>query len=770
MKNRFLGSVAMACIAVGLTSAAHAQEAKMAGPEQTESDEPHGVGEILVTAQKRSESAQDIPLSVTAIGGDELATSGVKDLFQAVTLVPGVVFSRAPDDGLALTFRGLGTQARPQAFEQSVALFTDGVFIGKGRLYSTSFFDVERMEFIKGTQSTLLGKNASLGAISVVTRQPKDWFSVEGRGSYEFENGGYTMDAAADLPLADGAAVRVAGHYNDLDGWVRNDFSGHDGPEQKDLGLRATLRLDLTDTLRITASHQYANNRQFGASYQLIGEIPAEYGEGDLDGHTSQFTARTSDGETYHRTRSHISNLKAELDVGDHTLISQSSYIRYKLFFNDDFDFSIDDSINFVRDEKYRQYGQEIRVQSPAGGTLEYMAGLFYMSSRWNSVEQQLWAVPDFPPPPDPASGQLFNGPFENNFDQNSKAYSAFASGTFNISPDFRFNGGLRWTRETKDVVYGRNAIEPLTVWNQIANPPFDSTPLEHNSNFVDGNASLEYDITPDVMVYASFGHGSKSGGFVETNTIAVPPPLLEDGKVPVALVEEGAAIKDEFTTSYEIGFKSTLFDSRLLFNFAGFWTDIKNFQDTVFTGGPLGFITFNGPARSRGVEVETVFQVTPELRLDGGLTYADSTGIIQPIDAATSAPQVDENGDPVLERFRRSQAPKLIFNVGANYETPVTQSIDLRLGGSVRRRSGMFNQRQEMFFSPSLTTLDLSAGVQSSDERWGVDLIAKNVTNEVSEDFASPSVDPRFGAFYGAYLAGPNPLRTITLAVRFSY
>ena len=226
--------------------------------------------------------------------------------------MPGVVFSRAPDDGLALTFRGLGTQARPQAFEQSVALFTDGVFLGKSRLYSTGFFDVDRMEFIKGTQSTLLGKNASLGAISVVTRQPGDTFSLEGRAGYEFEYGGYQLDAASDLPLNDKVSLRVAAHYNDLDGWVRNDTTDHDGPERKDLGLRATLRARVTDDLTVTATDQYADNRQIGASYQLVGgNLPPRYGESDLDGHTAQFTTQTDNGDTHHVTRSNIASFRA---------------------------------------------------------------------------------------------------------------------------------------------------------------------------------------------------------------------------------------------------------------------------------------------------------------------------------------------------------------------------------------------------------------------------------------------------------------------------
>ncbi len=728
------------------------------------------VGEIIVTAQKRSESVQRVPLSISAVSGTVLAQQGVKDLFQAVTLVPGVVFSRAPDDGLALTFRGMGTTARPQAFEQSVALFTDGVFLGKGRLYSTSFFDVDRMEFIKGSLSTLLGKNASFGAISVITRQPGDVVGLELRGGYEVENGGYTVDGAADLPLGEKLALRVAGHDNDLNGQVRNDVTGRHGPQRKDLGLRATLKATLGETLTVTASYQHADNRQYGAGYQLIGNVPAFYGEGALDGRTRQSTSLTSNGDTLHITRSDIASLKAEVELGDHRLVAQTTYVTYALAFRDDFDFSVDDSVNFLRDERYRQFTQELRLESPSGGKLDYMVGLFYLDSRWNSVEMQDWAVPGFPPAGGPPPRQLFNGPFTNSFVQNSKAYSGFASGTWHLSDELRLAGGIRYTREEKDVVYARVALAPFTVWNTIANPQFDPTALTHRSGFLDGNVSLEYDIAPRTMIYASLGHGSKAGGFVETNTIAIPPSLLENGKVPPALVAAGAQIRDEFATTYEIGMKSAILDGRLHLNLAGFWTDVRDFQDTVFTGGTLGFITFNGPARTRGFELESAFQVTPSWRFDAAATYADATAVIQPIDPATSAPQVDVNGNLVIGRFRRSQAPQLVFNFGTTYTMGLSDRIGLNLGGALRHRSAMFNQRQDQFLSKALTTLDLSLGLESRDKHWGVDLVARNVGNSIAEDFASPSVDPRFGAFYGAYLAGPSPSRTILLSAWMKY
>jgi iron complex outermembrane receptor protein len=242
------------------------------------------------------------------------------------------------------------------------------------------------------------------------------------------------------------------------------------------------------------------------------------------------------------------------------------------------------------------------------------------------------------------------------------------------------------------------------------------------------------------------------------------------NGKVPAALVAAGSEIKDEFTRSYEVGLKTTLMDRRALLNVAGFWTDVKNFQDTVFTGGPLGFITFNGPARTRGVEVHTAFKVTPKLRVNGGLTYADATGVIQPIDPATSLPAVDAKGNPIFANYTRSQAPKVILNVDSNYEMFVTNGLSFRLGAGIRHRSMMFNQRQEMFPSDALTTVDLLVGIGPTDAHWGMELAVKNAFDRIAQDFASPSVDPRFGAFYGAYLAGPTPTRTVELSMSAKY
>ena len=146
--------------------------------------------EVTVTAQKRAESSQTVPLTITTVSADEMSQANIRNLFQIADYVPGMVFSRAPDDGMALTFRGLGSPARSQAFEESIGVFMDGIFLAKARLYSNAFFDLDRAEMIKGTDSTLLGKNTSLGAISLITRQPGAEYGADATVAREFADGG----------------------------------------------------------------------------------------------------------------------------------------------------------------------------------------------------------------------------------------------------------------------------------------------------------------------------------------------------------------------------------------------------------------------------------------------------------------------------------------------------------------------------------------------------------------------------------------------------
>lgn len=726
--------------------------------------------EITVTAQKREESIQDVPITVNAISAESLEEFAINDLFEVANLVPGMVFSRAPDDGLALTLRGLGTPARTQSFDQSVAVFQDGLFVGKGRMYSSAFFDVERMEVIKGTQSTLLGKNSSLGAISIVTKKPGNELAGSLKGSVEVENGGFGVDAAIDIPMGEGTALRLAGQYTDQDGWVENLLTGSDVPADEDLGLRATLVSEIGDRLSMTAALQFSNSERQGNGFQYVdngGFFPADViailGEAELDDTKTAICPECPNGESFHDTDVTSLSVSFDYDIGEHVFTSVTSYAEYDLKFFDDFDFgnSFDEvtyaifdpgtinlySTYFERDEDYDQVSQEFRLTSPTGDKLDYMIGLFAFQSDWTSAEQQFWSTPNFPPP-DP--GNLFNGPFTNNFTQETETISVFGHLNLAISDDFRASAGLRYTDESKDVVFQRVQGTPATLWNTIINPPFD-TPLTFDDDFLNGNLSFEWDVSDSTMLYLAYGVGTKTGGFAESAEVGSGDPGLD-------VADGGARVKSEEATTIEIGAKASLADGAATLNLAFFQTDIDDFQETSFQvlGAQAFFLTRNIDVESNGVELDGKWQVSENFRLMGGVTYADSQNA----------------GD----KTELAQAPKLTGSLGMSIDNEIGSWGVFKASGFVRYRDDMVSQINETFPSESLTTVDLTIGIGDADGVWDISLIGQNIFDEVATDFSGPPAAP-IGAIFGAppgdqgiTSEAPSQLRSIRLQARYNF
>ncbi|MDO8863930.1 TonB-dependent receptor [Haliea sp. E1-2-M8] len=727
--------------------------------------------EVVVTAQKREQSVQDIPITVNALTGETLSDFGVDNLFKLADLVPGMVFSRAPDDGLALTLRGLGTPARTQSFDQSVALFLNGMFIASGRMYSSAFFDVDRIEVIKGTQSTLLGKNTSLGALSVVTRKPGDEFGGNLQVSREFENGGWTLDGAMDLPASDTLSFRLAAHYVDQQGWVKNTLTGEDVPADEDWAVRASGAYNPTDRLFVNVSFQTSRNERTGNGFQFIdngnyfsSDVLGIYGESKLDDKKAAICPECPGGESFHDTEADLAGLTIDYDIGEHTLTSVTSYATYNLQFFDDFDFgnAFDEttyvildpgtvspySTYFQRDEDFDSWSQELRFTSPAGNKIEYMAGLFYFQSDWNSSEQQFFRTPNFPPAG--PTGQIFNGPFTNNFSQDVETWSAFGQISYEMGERWRSTLGLRYTDEQKDARFQRVRGDPVTIWNSVINPPFDS-PLEFGDEFLNGNVSIQFAATSDVMAYASYGVGSKTGGYAESAEVTSADPSLsvDDG---------GARVETEKAKTYEMGAKMTLLDGVANLNISVFYTEVDDFQETSFlvTDAGAQFLTRNIDAETEGLEFDGQWQMNETWRLTGGVTYADAT---------------NSNDNTTL-----AQAPKWTSSIGLNFETMIRSNMVLSGRGFVRYRDDMVSQINETFPSDSLTTVDLNFSVSDAAGTWKISLIGTNITDEVATDFSGPPAAP-IGALFGAppgdqgvTAEAPSALRTIALKVEYYF
>ena len=200
-----------------------------------------------------------------------------------------------------------------------------------------------------------------------------------------------------------------------------------------------------------------------------------------------------------------------------------------------------DDGSQTLRTQSVHQFSQELRVATPPGEKLEYLAGVFYLRSSWDSIETQYWNVPGFRPGT-PQAGQLFNGPFTNDFTQDTQSAAVFANGTWRATQRVQLSAGLRLTDERKDVVYGRFNTAPLTLWNTMINPPFARTPLEFDGRFLDGNLAAQFELGEQTTLYASYGRGNKLGGFVETTSVPNADPARD------------ARIETETTTSWELG------------------------------------------------------------------------------------------------------------------------------------------------------------------------------------------------------------------------
>jgi iron complex outermembrane receptor protein len=283
-----------------------------------------------------------------------------------------------------------------------------------------------------------------------------------------------------------------------------------------------------------------------------------------------------------------------------------------------------------------------------------------------------------------------------------------------------------------------------------IANPPFPATRLPYADSFVDGNLNLQWDVARGVMAYVSYGHGTKTGGYAETNSVAYPVP---------ADPARDSFVRAETTDTEELGVKSELFGRRLQLNADVFNVRVHNFQNTTFTGAAAGFITENLPlTTSRGAEVSTAWQANNNLRVSLATVFANAENTLTAQDYLL-IPGLS------CQPCRAPQAPRWNGTADIDYVRPLLPGWNWRANLHARYRDAMFNQSGETFPSRVYVPIDLGIELQKSDASRSARLYVKNMNNSLSEDFASPSVAPEF-----AGLASPAPLRTLWLTVQAKF
>ncbi|HEY6925608.1 MAG TPA: TonB-dependent receptor, partial [Steroidobacteraceae bacterium] len=585
--------------------------------------------EIIVTARKRAENLQEVPISAEVMNGQLIAQQNNNTLTDLAQTNPSIHINSTGAGG-QMFIRGIGS-GTSLTFDQSVGTFIDDIYHGRTRIADAVYLDLERVEILKGPQSTFFGNNAVAGALNIVTPRPVDTFSGSVRALYG-QFGQYAGEGVLNIPLGDTLAVRIAAIGDGLSGWQRNPFAGHDQPDQNNKAGRITFFYRPTDnfdaTLKIEGGVNHdADGSQIGdcpppAPFVAAGFCKSALAAGQPLGINNRENT-TGPGQGMDLS-TFEDVLTMHYRLGEHTLTSVTGFYSYHFKENVDADGTPAQALNLGSTEAYHQFSQELRIASPLGGTFEYLAGLyfqndhlagtpgdltyFYLSPTIRGLAPYAALVPYLP--------LGLATPTE----QAEHSYAAFASLDWNVTEQLKVGAGIRgswvYKNASQNTAYGTGTatyggIVPLPASLQplaskllgVQRAPWTAA---RSDNAALPSAEIEYKLTPSAMLYATYSRGFLAGiptdvGFVLNNGVQVTPIL------------------PEHVNAYEIGFKSDLFQDHLRLNLDVFRANYNNLQvssSIVNTAGTVtGLITNAAASRSEGVEL------AEELAL-GGLRF----------------------------------------------------------------------------------------------------------------------------------------------------
>ncbi|MBY8824341.1 TonB-dependent receptor [Sphingomonas colocasiae] len=701
-----------------------------AAPAMAQSDgveEAQGANEIVITARKRAESLQDVPMSVAVISGDRLVEQNIGQIENLQSVTAGLIVRKTPNNLVNLTLRGLGTGTAIDAFEQSVATFVDGTYAGRGPEFNAALFDFQRVEIIRGAQASLLSKNTSLGAISLVTQKPGRDFGFNVTGTWDLELGSRSLEAGVDLPLSDIVQVRVAGKYDDQHGYVYNSYFDKDVPRTKNAAGRITLAAQPSDGLDLTLMYQYFQVRQKGMPWEIYSDpsgnlaaLSAFAGYPTLEiGANYRQSEGSAQGQSYDRTSGNriVGTINYEIG-GGHTITSVTGYSDFDSERWRDTDLLPGDYLNGTYLQSNKQFQQEIRLSSPAEGQfLDYVVGASYFHEKWFFSDRVVSQCIGCPAALTTGTGRFtLRGSWVSQDHQTTRDLATFAQVNLNFSDTLTLSGGARYTNSRRRATLQRETLVPGAATTVIYQA-FAPVTLRRKENNVDGSVALNWKPSSRLMLYGSYSKGTKAGGF---NNSATNPSTVAGAMQ----TEYG----NETAHTVEIGEKLTL-PGGGFFNVAVFQTNIKGFQQATFNGS---FFNITGEdLRARGVEAEAALPLGSNLRLQGQLTYADTvrkaTGLNPP-----GAPKWSGNVSLNLEDQEISNGLALNGNVGVEFRSHIFLTNEENTIGFPGRPNNVVPD------SPGYGLINARLGLKA-DAGWEVALVGRNLNNKKVFEYSVP-------------------------------
>ena len=742
LRRRLLAATAFASATLAVTAGqALAQTAAPPAPAQ----ETATLDVLVVTAQRRAENVQTVPISITAVSAAELKRNGVNDVSRLEMITPGFTFGRSGSDARP-AIRGVRTETISAPNDPTIGFYLDGVYQSRAQQALIPLFDLERVEIQRGPQGTLYGRNTFGGNISVVTQAPTEDFAAGLSG----EVGDYNLrriEGYVNLPVSDKLQVRLSGTRGLQDGYVTSTKNPDLNIFEKDeVAFRAAVRVKPTDGLEVLLRAGYWLNKGDGGGaygYKTLGTlVNPTTGLRSLSGIAVPFNPTVRDGvadrngvdigvpvtsdpykndwdyRPFERTEEKYVTLQISKDLGDFAVLrSITGYTRFRSNRTGDLDqtgvvFPAPGVVaGFAgsglqqNDTNVESTSQELQLASRETKPLQWIVGGYALHDKLSEPYSQYYTAPTATALDSRTITQL-----------DTNAYAAYAQASYYVVPDkLRLTAGVRYTSETKQYDIANFTI--AQTGGVVTGAPVRTTSAKGAPDFKKTIFRLgaEFFATEDSMLYGNVSTGFRSGGLNNNSSNALIP----------------ASFGPEQVTAYEVGSKNRFFDNRLQVNAAAFYYEFKQLQISILDQATnLSYTRNAGAATSKGAEVSFDAKPVGKLRLSGSLSLTKATydDYVRPNDFWTAT-----NGDPRLVNLAGNSipmAPKLKSTLGVSYEFDLGEIGTLTPYGAWVHSSSYYNNDYNTVLDRqgAYDKYDLSLAWASTDGRYNAELYAHNV------------------------------------------
>ncbi|MDB5578550.1 MAG: TonB-dependent receptor [Bradyrhizobium sp.] len=705
-----------------------AQQAATTPAESTAPDQP-SAADIIVTAQKREERIMDVPIAITVVSGDALAASGAKNITELQGVTPGLFASgNTGYAGSPIAIRGTaGTNST--LLDDPVAVYVNGVYQPSGTFSSTALLDIASIQVVRGPQGTLQGRNATAGAVLIDTPNPGVSLNGYLRTSYA-DPSEIRGEGAIGGPLSDTLGARVAVGYYDENGWGRNTFNNQPIGGGRGFSARGTLRWRPTSALdvRLYVGHIFTYAEPATARYAATPFNPLPTGPLIVAGTATPTTplsaaeiAALEDGQfalnrpSFNRNTDDSIALNLTYGIGGVDLVSVTGYDKVQLV-------GAADSDGLARTDREgfntgilpsKNFSQELRLQSSGNGAFSWILGAYYSSSIQDMdflIDNLQLTVPDRR-----VTRFLAH--------QDTRSYAGFADATYHVTPELAIIGGIRYTRETKTFAFDRT-ISNYDTGASLA-PLFQYRPNQAVFTNTSFRVKATYQPTRDVLLYASYSTGFKSGGF---NAFGSDP-----------------AFNPEKLRSAEVGIKASLLDRHATIALSVYSNHYDNLQ--VRVGVPSGGIAITNAANSKidGFELEGSLHPTSEFSFTGNIAYTNARFSSFPL-----ARNLLDQGPFDASGNKLPRTPAWQYYLQGSYTPHLSDTLTGLLEASYRWRSRIYlyqtDQTSPTVQGKPVGELGLRAGFTLVPSQIAITAFATNLTNArsvngVNITFSYPNV-----------------------------